>query len=782
MYSGLTNEEVEKRKEANLVNKSINYKSKSYLEIIKENVLTFFNLCFLIIAILIITARDYKSLTFIPLILLNLIIGIVQEIKSKKLIDKLTLINISSIEVYRNNKLITIKSDELVQDDIVIFKSGMQIVADAYVLEGEAYVNESLLTGEEDEISKSKDSSLLSGSFVVSGKVVAKITNVGNDSYINKLTVKARINKKEYSELKNSLNKILVIVSIIIVPLALFLIFQSLNRGESYSQAIISMSGSILMMIPEGLFLLSSVSLALSAYKLAKNNVLIQSLNSIESLSRVNVLCLDKTGTITTNKMNVYDYISNNITKEELYNYVSCYAFYQDNDNQTIDAIKKYFNTINNKEEFINKLNFNSKYKYSVTTFKDYSIIVGAIEYILKDNYNEYYDIINKYSSLGYRVVSVVKTYSTINIDLSNMKFEVLGFIILENEIRESASKTFEYFYSQGVDIKVISGDNALTVANVCKKANIKNSDKYIDCIDIKESEINNIVNEYTIFGRVTPQFKQLLIKALKNNGNKVAMTGDGVNDILALKEADCSIAMSSGSDAAIKASSVVLLDSDFSKMPNIVFEGRRVVNNLSRSGSLFITKNIFSILLTLFCIFANFTFPIKPTQTSLINTFSIGLPAFLLSLQPNKNIIKGKFINNILKCAIPSGLVEALMVFILMIVAKNNDLDNIEVSCLSTMLMGLIGIVVIFNIARPYSKYKLICASISAFGLVLNFSLAFKIPFFTNYYAFSNISKECWKLFLIFTPISIASYIVLYALFNLIKPKNNKLIERLLK
>ncbi len=770
---GLSSIEVNDRVEKGLVNKEKKYVSKTYKKIIFENIFTFFNLIFLVIAILLIFARDFKSLTFIPLLLINLSIGIVQEIKSKKLIDKLTILNECEIDTFRDDNIVKIKSSDLVKDDVVIFKSGNQIVADARVLDGKAYLNESLLTGESLSVEKNIGDTLYSGSFVTQGEVICVLTNVGEDSYVSKLTKKAKENKdNRESEIKSSLNKLLVIISVIIVPLALFLIFGALNRGDGFSKAISSMAGSILMMIPEGLFLLSSVSLALSAYRLAKENVLIQSMESIETLARVNVLCLDKTGTITTNKLSVASYKPYNISDEEFFKEILEFSHYQSADNKTMEAIKSYFNG-DITYDFISKTSFSSELKYSTTSFKDHSIIVGALEFIFKDDYLKYKEISDKYAREGYRVLAVARTCHLIKDrePLSDLTF--IGFILLEDTIRENAISTFKYFDSQGVDIKVISGDSALTVSSVAKRAGIKNADKYIDASNLDLNNLDEEVLKYTVFGRVTPEIKQKLVIALKNNDKKVAMTGDGVNDVLALKEANLSVAMREGADAAVKVAQVVLLDSDFSHMPSIVFEGRKVVNNLERSGSLFITKNIFSILLTIFCIILNLSFPIKPTQTSLINTFVIGLPAFLLSLQSSNKLIKGSFVSNILKCAMPSGLVEALMIIIFMEVGLNNNLSETEVSSLSTILMGIIGSVVIFNIARPYSKYKLIVCIGCLIGFALNVLLALKVPFFTTYYVFSQISLKGAKLALIFVPVSIVSYILLYTLFDKLNIRN---------
>ena len=779
-YEGLKDIEVNERIEKGLVNKAVKSQTKTNLDIVRENFFTYFNLIFLIIAILFISAKYFKGLTFIPLVLTNTLIGIIQEIKSKKLIDKLAFLSSPKTSVIRNSKLIVLDTEQLVKDDIVIFSAGNQIPADAIVIDGIAQVNESLLTGEADEIEKSEGETLMSGSFVVSGSVTARLTNVGESSYISKLTLRAKeFKNKEDSEIKKSLNKILGIIGIIVIPIALILIFESLViRKETFYSAITSMGGSILMMIPEGLFLLASTSLAISAYRLAKKNVLIQSMNSIETLARVNVLCIDKTGTITNNHMSVTKYVSlNGMSEDELFGSISTFVKYQDIDNATMEALKVYFNNPIDKE-FMDKISFNSKYKYSAIDFSDETFIIGAPEFVIKD-YSDYKDKVEKYAKDGYRVLAFLKTNEKIN-EYKINNATPYGLIVLENSIRENAKETFEYFASQGVDIKVISGDDALTVSNVAKRAGIKNSEKYLDTTGLRDEDVFDAVKNYNVFGRVTPELKLKFVKALKAQGNKVAMTGDGVNDVLALKEADCSIAMSEGADAAIKTSKVVLVDSDFSHLPHIVYEGRRVVNNLERSGSLFITKNIFSIILTLICIITATKFPIMSTQAGLINTFSIGLPAFMLSQVPNKNIIKGKFVPNILKYAIPAGLTEAIIVSIILFVGKAKGISFEQISCVSTMLMAVIGTLVIINISRPFTKYKLFVIIFNAIFLALNILLTFFLPILKDYYHFVELSRTSWIIYGVLSGLSIVVFIILTIVFN--KIKTPKYVERIFK
>ena len=768
---GLTYKEVEERKLKGKYNKAIKNQSKSIGQIIISNTCTFFNLIFLIIAIIMVVVKLYKSLTFLPLIITNTLIGIIQEIKSKKVLDKLTLLHEPKALVIRNGKEEKISIFDLVEDDLVVFKAGSQISADAVVVAGEALVNESLLTGEPDEIKKEINSDLLSGSYIVSGKVIARVTHVGEESYINKLTIEAKSNKKkEDSEIISSLNRIVKVIGIIVIPFGIALFLEAkfampaiTHEEVSYASAVNSTFAALLMMIPEGLYLLSSVSLAISAYLLAKKQVLLHNMKSIETLARVNVLCIDKTGTITDNHMvvNEYEVLDDTITKEELYQRLCNFSFAQDNDNITMEALKKYFKD-SPSEKFVSKSAFSSSFKYSGVNFKDYSYILGAPELLLKDKYDLYKDKIEKWAKDGYRVLVICKYSEESRGEALTGSVNPFGIVILSNPIRENAVETFKYFESQGVTIKVISGDSPITVSNVAKKACIKDSDKYIDTSTLSDEELIEASDKYAVFGRVSPHAKQVLVKALKNKGKKVAMTGDGVNDVLALKEADCSIAMASGADAAMQTSQVVLLDSDFSKMPHIVYEGRRVVNNLEKSGALFLSKNVFAVLLSLLFIICVKQFPVKTTQVGLINLFTIGAPAFLLSQVANKDIIKGRFITNTLSIAIPAGVTDAVMVALMYFIGINNGLSLEEISTASTLIMGTVGILILIKVSHPYTKYKVSVTILCILGLVLNFVIAFFIPIFKYYYDFVHLPIKGWVIFGILAAISILMYILL--------------------
>ena len=724
-HIGLTDEQVEERKKAKLINSEIKQPSKSIIEIISSNIFTYFNLIFVLIAIILISVKSYRDLTFLPIIISNTIIGIVQEIRSKKTLDKLKMLNAPYAIVVRNGKEQKILAKELVRDDIVIFKAGNQICADAVVIDGKVNANESLLTGEPDEIEKSKNDKLLSGSFIVSGKCHARLTNVGAESYISKLTLQAKKAKKgEQSEMIRSLNRIVKFAGIIIIPIGAALFFeQYIIESTPLKESVQAMIAAIIGMIPEGLFLLASVTLAISAMNLAKNKVLIHDMKSIETLARVDVLCVDKTGTITDGNMNVIDFLvldGYNNSKENLGILIGDFANNQAPDNITMEAIKKYFSKNSNKKaEKISS--FSSEFKYSGVSFKDGSYVLGAPEFIIKENYKKYKEQIDEYSKKGERVLAFCKYEGFLEGKDLTENVIPLGLVIISNSIRKNAVETFEYFKNQGVNIKVISGDNPITVSRIARKANIDNAEDFVDAQTLKnDKELAEAAVKYTVFGRVTPEQKRKIIKALKKSGRTVAMTGDGVNDVLALKDADCSIAMASGSEAAMQASQLVLLESDFSKMPGVVQEGRRVVNNLERSGSLFLVKNIFSICLALLAICFNVKYPLKPSQISLVSMFTIGLPAFLLSQAPNTDLIRGKFIRNIISKALPGGLTDTLLVIIAVILGNVFNLNEGDISTSATFLLAIVGLIIVYDVAKPLTMYKGIIIIISILGIVI--------------------------------------------------------------
>lgn len=721
---GLNENEVAARVNAGLVNKADISTDKSVKEIIRSNTLTYFNLIFFIIAVLLCVVGSFRNLTFLPVVIGNSLIGIFQEIRAKKTLEKMSILNAPHAVAIRSGRQVKISTDELVKDDVVVFSAGDQICADAVVISGNIKVNEALLTGESDEIEKVGGSSLMSGSFVVSGQCCARLVNVGEEAYIYKLTKEAKeMGSGEQSEMVKSINQIVKWMGIAIIPIGLILFYQSywINH-ETFKTGIVSTVAAITGMIPEGLYMLTTIALALGTIRLAQQKVLLHDMKSIEALARVDVLCVDKTGTITEPNMtvdNVYCLNNGLITPEELKGLFVDYATAAVDNNATMLAIKDYAAALNtngmyNKRTAVSVQPFSSTDKFSTITFRDGTFILGAPEFVMKDNFESVASEITPFAEKGYRVLLLAKK-------ADSGATEPLGFVVLSNPIRKGAVKTFQYFNEQNVAIKVISGDSPKTVSEVAKQAGIANSDKYIDASLLDTDEkIKQAAVQYTVFGRVTPKQKQKLVQALQEAGHTVAMTGDGVNDILAMKDADCSVAMASGSEAASQAAQVVLMDSDFSKMPDVVFEGRRVVNNIQRSSSLFLVKNIFSLLLSVFSAVFLITYPLEPSQISLIGMFTIGIPGFLLALEPNKNRIQGHFLKNVLLKALPAGLADVLAVGALVVCGNVFSLPKEDIATASTMLLCVIGFMILINISKPFTPIKYGILALNVTGLVL--------------------------------------------------------------
>ena len=710
---GLTKEQIRERFEQHADNFKVESSTLSVSEIVKSNVFTYFNLVFFIIAVLLTIVGAWSDMMFLPIIVANTCIGIIQEIHSKKVLDKLSILNAPQSTVIRDGKEEEVPAEKLVLDDIVEFSAGSQIPADATLLSGELQVNESLITGESDEIEKREGDSLLSGSFVVSGKGRARLEKVGKDSYISKLTLQATKSKKgEQSEMIRALNYLIMVMGIIIIPIGIALFVQSFIYNEnSLHDSITGMVAAIIGMIPEGLYLLSSVAMAVSAVRLAQKKVLIHDMKCIETLARVNVLCVDKTGTITEPGMHVYDAaVLDGLDEKEIFTVLSDFVGAQEKDNATMEALKENFTEgsgMRAKEVF----SFSSETKYSGALMENgKSYVIGAPEFVLRNQFAEYQEQISTYSSKGYRVLVFAEYEGTLDRKPLTEAVVPLCFVMLANPIREGARETFTYFAENGVDIKVISGDNPLTVSVIATEAGIAGAEKYVDASTLKEKEdYDRAVREYTVFGRVTPNQKRMLVQALKEQKKTVAMTGDGVNDVLALKDADCSVAMASGSDAASNVAQLVLLDSDFSHMPSVVAEGRRVVNNIERTASLYIVKNIFSMLLAIFSVILMLDYPLEPSQVSLISLFTIGIPSFILALEPNRNLIKGHFLTNVLVRALPAGLTDFIVVSGLVIFCREFEVDMECLSTSCTILMAIVGFMILYRIAKPMNPGHII-------------------------------------------------------------------------
>lgn len=719
---GLTGEQVQERIKNGCTNAPVKPPMKSSGDIIRDNIFTYFNMIFVVIAVLLCIVQSYKSLTFLPVIICNTIVGIVQEIRSKKVLDKMNMLNAPHATVIRDGIRTQIPAEELVLDDIVVFAAGNQICADAYVEEGEVKVNESLLTGESDEILKQKGDKLMSGSFIVSGECYAKLDAVGADSYISGLIVEAKsMGNKEQSEMIRSLNKFVKLVGIIIIPVGLILFFQSYYVGDnSLGDSVVSTMAALIGMIPEGLYLLATVALALSAMRLASRHILLHDMKSIETLARVNVLCVDKTGTITENKMAVQGVVpADGVDTDDVKCLIGDFAAAMSSDNITMEAIKDYF-TGSSGRKAVSVSPFSSVCKYSGVVFEDGAYVLGAPEYVLGVRFDECRDTVTEMAEKGLRTLAFVKYDGVPDGKPLDKEVSLMAFINLANPIRKDAPDTFRYFAKQGVDIKVISGDNPVTVSRVAIEAGIKGAEKYVDATTLTdEDNMRKALTECTVFGRVTPAQKRSFVRILKELGNTVAMTGDGVNDILALKDADCSVAMASGSEAAAQSAQVVLLDSDFSGMPQVVLEGRRTVNNIERSASLFLVKNIFSLLLAFLSVVFAVQYPLHPTQVTLVSTFTIGVPGFFLALEPNHSIIKGKFIKNVLMRALPAGITDMLAVVGIVIAGRNLALAEEEVSTAATLVLIVVGLMVVAGASIPFNRFRAAIMGVCVAGIV---------------------------------------------------------------
>ena len=749
--TGLTQAQVKERMEKGWSNAPVDSPSKTTKEIIISNVFTYFNLIFLVIAVLLLLVGAFRDLTFLPVIICNTLIGIIQEIRSKKVLDKLSVLNAPKATVVREGKLQTIPAEKAVLDDVVKFQAGNQICADATVIDGEVQVNESLLTGESDEITKNPGDTLMSGSFVVSGSCLGRLEQVGADSYISKLTLEAKATKEgEQSEMIRSLDKLVQIVGFLIIPIGIVLFGQQYLLGDSsIKTSMQAMVAAIIGMIPEGLYLLASVALVVSVMRLATKKVLVHDMKCIETLARVNVLCVDKTGTITENTMKVHDVVSlEPYEKEELpplKELLGDFAHAMSKDNITMAAMQEYF-TQGSGQVATSVTSFSSAFKYSSVTFHTTSYVLGAPEFVLRDDYEIYKETIESYGSEGYRVLVFGRYEGTPDGKALTEAVVPYGLVLLANPIRKEAWETFQYFADQGVDIKVISGDNPVTVSKVASQAGIANADNYIDASQLKTpDDIKQAVLKYTVFGRVTPDQKRQFVRALKEAGKTVAMTGDGVNDVLALKDADCSIAMASGSDAAAQASQLVLLESNFSCMPSVVLEGRRVVNNIERSASLFLVKNIFSFLLSLFSMAFMITYPLEPSQISMVAMFTIGIPAFLLAMEPNKKMIEGHFLTNVLLKALPAGLTDVLIVGFLTVFGQTFGMSNEEISTAATLLLAIVGLMILFKISKPMNVFRWIVWSAMVAGLL------FCVIFLKNLFGIGVMTRKCCMTLIVF-------------------------------
>ena len=774
--SGLSTAEVEFRKKAGLSNECVDSSTKTVAQIIRSNVVTYYNLIFLIITILLIVVGSFRDLTFLPIIIANMLIGIIQELRSKKILDDLTILNAPKITVRRDGSDQEVLADELVQDDVITLSAGGQIPADALVLSGNITVNEALITGEADEIVKKEGDPLFSGSFVISGECLAKLEKVGKDSYIYGLMLQATQSKEgEQSEMIRALNRLVQTVGVIILPIGVILFSQQyFFSGATMRDSVTSMVAAILGMIPEGLYLLASVAMVVSVMRLGKQKVLIHDMKCIETLARVNVLCVDKTGTITVPEMEVAQFILaedqklavketeqeadqrseyRNQTAEEEKNKVAkllsdCVRALPC-DNATMEALQQYFTEPpENRAE--RNVPFSSATKYSGVVLAGKSYVIGAPEFVLRQDYVSVQGTIEAFLEKGYRVLVFAEYEGNLDGKELTENADPIAFILLNNAIREGAMDTFRYFSKRGVEVKVISGDNPVTVSEIAKKAGIRHAEKQVDAATLKTADaMRKAAKKYTVFGRVTPEQKRLFVQALKEQGKTVAMTGDGVNDILALKDADCSIAMASGSEAASQVAQLVLLDNDFNKMPSVVMEGRRVVNNIERTASLYLVKNIFSMLLAVFSMLFLIDYPLEPSQVSLISVFTIGIPSFFLALEQNRNQIHGHFLANVLIQALPAGITDFIVVSGLVIFCREFGVEKECVSTSCTILVAVVGFMILSHIAKPMTTPHAVLIAAMVIGWL------FCMLFFSELFAITTITRKCAMLMIVFAVIT---------------------------
>ena len=714
---GLSPQEIKLRQSNGLSNIMPPSNTKSEGQIIKENVLTFFNLIFLVLALCLCLVGSFKNLMFLLVAVANTIVGSFQEIRAKRAVDKLTLVAAGTAKAIRSGQRVSVRTDQLVRDDIVEFAAGDQICADAVVRDGQLQVNESLLTGEADAILKKPGDTLKSGSFVISGRARVQLTHVGSESYAAKLAAEARRNvRSTKSEMMLSLTKLITVVGIALIPLGIILFlrhFLSVFQGLPLRDSVESTVSALIGMIPEGLYLLTSVAIAASCLKLSRKRVLVQDMNCIETLAHVDVLCVDKTGTITEPTMevtDVYPLNSERFSYDDIEKILAAFYHGEEPDNETARAMGQQF-AGETTWRAVKRMAFSSSTKWSGADFGENGrYVVGAPEFIMGDRYDSIRSEAEPWSERGCRVL-LLAAYDTAFDDgpLQSAHVAPIALVFLSNLLRPDAQETFRYFASQGVSVRVISGDNPITVAQVAARAGIENADRYVDAMTLSaEQDFEEAVKYYTVFGRVTPEQKRYLVRAFQKQGHTVAMTGDGVNDVLALKDANCGIAMASGSQAASQVAQIVLLNSQFSAMPAIVAEGRRVINNIQRAASLFLVKNIFSFALTLLLLFIDMPYPLLPIQLSLISTFTIGIPSFFLALEPNYARVEGKFMRNVIRRAMPGGLTNLTIVLLAGFFTSTFGLSNEQLNTICVWVMSAVGLVTLYHVSVPFTRLRL--------------------------------------------------------------------------
>ncbi len=773
--AGLSSRQVETRVKQGLHNGDTGVRSKSEGQIIRENVLTLFNLLNFVLAAAVILVGSPRNALFLGVILCNIVIGSFQEIRAKHTIDKLSLISSPKAVVIRDGKKRSIQVEEVVLDDILLLSSGNQICSDAVVAQGECEVNESLITGESDPVLKRQGDHLLSGSFVVSGSCCARVEHVGAENYANRIAGDAKYVKKRKSEIRDSIDVIVKIISFAIVPIGALLFWkQFFVLKDTFQNSVVSTTAAIVGMIPEGLVLLISLAFAVSVIKLSSHKTLVQDMYCVETLARVDVLCLDKTGTITEGSMQVDGFIPfEGVSEENMTEALRGLVHNLSDDNPTFLALLDKFPQPG-PWRASDIVPFSSARKWSGAYFPGRgTYVMGAGEFILGADFEAIRDRTEQYSQQGQRVLLLAHSEDPFSGKELPQVLEPMGLVLISDKIRREARRTLRYFADQGVDLKVISGDNAVTVSNIAKKAGLENAEKYVDASTLEtEEDIREAVRNYSVFGRVTPQQKLAFVKALKSDGHTVAMTGDGVNDVLALKEADCSVAMASGSDAARTVSTLVLLDSNFASMPLVVQEGRRSINNLQRSSSLFLVKTLFSAMIGVLFIFLNHSYPFEPIQQTLISSLTIGVPSFILALEPNKDRLRGKFIFNVIKMCIPAALTMTANILALCALSDALGLSGPEMSTVAVIVTSMTGFIMLFKVCTPFNGLRAVLFG----GLLSAFMIA--VLFFGELFSLVSLTLPMMMALILILPLSIVLMLALlhlvdHVIVNLQKPRN---------
>ncbi len=771
--NGLTSAQVSERIAQGKVNQTSTLKTKSYKRIFYDNICTLFNLINVILFVLLLLVGSYKNLLFIGVVFFNTIIGIIQEIRSKRSVDKLTILTESKVTVVRDGKEIEISKDEIVLDDIIILSRGCQIPADCVVVDGDCKVNESLLTGESDLIPKNTGDELLSGSFISAGKCYAQVTHVGADCYAAKINNEAKYVKKNESQILSSFKFIIKLCTIIIVPLGILLfVSKFFIHGGTIQSSVLSTVAALVGMIPSGMILLTSTVLAVSVVKLSRQKVLVNEMYCIETLARVDVICLDKTGTLTAESMNVTDVLTFDNSLEEIKLALSSIYSASEDKNATIQAIGDY---IEGSKPVSSEIfhGFSSETKWSGGKFANgKTYVIGASEFVFKDKekYKEVFDKINEINDTV-RILALAVSDNEIQNGKLPDDLKPMALVLIKDKLRDNVQDTVNYFKEQGVTLKVISGDSIKTVKNIAKDCGIEGAERAVNMTEVKtDEELEKAAETCNVFGRVTPVQKKKLVLALKAKGHKVAMTGDGVNDVLALKEADCSVAMASGSEAARNVSQLVLTDNDFAAMPRVVAEGRRSINNLERSSSLYLVKTVYSILLSIFFIFATMQYPFEPIQLTLIGGLTIGLPSFVLALQPNKNIVKGNFTFNIIARALPAALCVALNIIIAEIFCKNLGIEFARFSTISVYVTALTCLLLVIRLSLPLNALRGAMLFVSIAGITIAFT------FFGWLFSLTMLSTNAIILLAVLAAGTIIVFNILYNIASkLIEENKNK-------